>query len=406
PTVLFLTDGQYDLHPLFSPLLNQDQKFELLPEPKDQSRTLIQNVEAGKLRFVEAGDKAKIFDTRDYNLHQFELAPNYAEEIPERITKGLGSLMAHHFVLSESSADVCLLWAPIFLGEIQNSQLNEVRHLLTNHQKCDSWEMTAPFTHCSDANDLVPQFISVLSNWFQLQRTSIPQDAKQVLIPPDTKAFALTLQTRGKCNQVQLVQGQKKISLSGSGSTWAGVGSGGGMWQLELEGEVEGGMLHTRPRYEWTLLLPGSLHSATNGATLPLAVALYSLEQKAIVDASLVYHNLPKSLPVSVTMNDGSQEYLMDEVLALDPRGSRYSRDLILPSGFLGAVHCKANLTEMQKTAIPTKHEYLERMIECEPGLSIRITTEDGRDVALRSEVPGSAEKMRRLWSKVSGSTR
>ena len=97
PAILFLTDGVYDLHPLFSPLLAQEAKTQWLSGLSGRASMSAQHVMDGERDFLSSQTLPPIFDTREVEAQAMVLPTSLDTEARRAILEARQILRSRQY---------------------------------------------------------------------------------------------------------------------------------------------------------------------------------------------------------------------------------------------------------------------------------------------------------------------
>jgi len=406
PAVVFMTDGLYDPHPFFSPLLPLDQRTEAV-KGKDtpainqlfeQRQNTIQSVVDGHYRFLSAraNPVKPVFDTRPLNVEGLVFNQATLASYPAAVALAHERLLSRRFWLSSSHPSVTLLWSAVFLGGQNPETVDKARELLTSTVTSGPWAGHEGFIRCSEASDLTAEFVHVLADWFRLRKLQLAVGHKEIQIPQETQAFATVLTTDRDVNSCTLRSGRKTVQLNGNGRVWAGVIRGGGHWSLDAEiGKAKSWNVFLRPRYEWVLHAANILPFTSSGdAVLPTQLLLYSLESGSPAMAEEVFGDLPAELPLSISF---LHRPTILTRLERSTGVSAYRANVPLSGLVSDTALLKADLAPLELANILGGSGMLEFKVSLRPKVRVLLTDSQGRETAIHLKgVPRETDTLKK----------
>ncbi len=395
PAIVFLTDGVYDIHPLFSPLLSPEAKSQWLNRLAEADAPAARRVLDGEQQFLSAKTLGAIFDTRDIRAQAMALPADLDPLARRAIAEARGKLLSRRNRATAEQPEEGPLWAPLFLGT-NSEAVSSARHLLAPLPSPGVGSGT-PFTAIEDPRDLAGEFIAVLSRWFRLREIAFSPNGVDVSVPEEVAAFALSLRTTSAGSYAKLTQDDAAVSLSGRDGIWAGVLGKGGRWRIETDGgRVSAGRVFLRPRREWSLFAPPRVLLRTGKEILPVELRLVGLEGAVKASSTVLTANLPRS--VSIRVRGRSRDAQMQLTLVDGADITSYRGELPLRDFGAGEIRLIADVALLASSELPIYSDHLEYTAVVEPGLEIVVLTPDGRRTSPNLEgIPRESERIRQL---------
>jgi hypothetical protein len=403
PVVLFMTDGLYDPHPLFSPIVPFEERQRLASGLGEKAAAAVVDAEKGKYRLLRLSGTDRLFDTRLFGVDRMKLPPAYAAKTPDAIREARTALLSRRYPWPEENRGVCLLWAPVFLGPMAHAAEHDVSSVLSSETACGPWKSHVAFLR--DPKDLASEFGSALGEWFRLHEQPLLAGARSLQLPSDTRSFAMLARTERNGSRFVMTSDTTTVPLVGRGAQWAGVGRGGGTWSFKTDGgSVAGGRLFIRPRYVWALRSPEWLRTAGKSDNLEIDLFLLSTEDGNPVDAGKVYSNLPAEIPIRVTPPSGSafagvmtrsaERKASGEEVAPAYRG----RVAIGQTVTFGRAKIAADLSPLAGARIPLSTPSIFADVDIRPSFRIRLQDPSGKETRLNvGNVPREGAWLRRI---------
>lgn len=295
PTVVFMTDGQYEPNPLFTPDYDLDNRRAHSAARFDQNRDVITGVIEGRMRLLDANaaQLPVIFSgTRGSTAVRF--TPEELAARSEKVREVRAGLLGRHY------GDRGMEWSVVFLNTAATpEEVDNARALLAGPDP-------STFSNCSRAGDMVGAYVRSLTRWFGLRQGKL--DKPSFKAPPQTEALAIQVSTDPAATGVQLVCDSKVAQLDGRAGEWTGVVTHPGDCEIKVDGgNFQSGQFHAKPRFDWVLRFPRTVLVGRKRVDVPIDVQLYSLKEHQAVDAA-VYSDLPDSLPLSLRYPSGKPE--------------------------------------------------------------------------------------------------
>lgn len=295
PTVVFMTDGEYEPNPLFTPDYELDNRRAHSAAQFDQNRDVIARVIEGRMRLLDgtAAQLPVIFSGTPGST-AVKFTP---EELAARAEKvrGVGAGL-----FGRRYGGRAMEWSVVFLNTAATpEQVDNARALLAGPDP-------STFSNCSRAGDMVDAYVRSLTRWFGLRQGELREPSFQA--PPQTEALAIQVSTDPSATGVQLICDSQVTPLNGRDGEWTGVVARPGRCEIHVDGgKFRGGHLYAKPRFDWVLGYPRNVLVGNKAADVPIDVQLYSLKEHRAVDAKL-YSDLPESLPLSLRYPSGKPE--------------------------------------------------------------------------------------------------
>ncbi len=388
PAVVFMTDGLFDLHPLFSPLVDLRERMRLAESLPPELRTVVADAAAGKLRRIRLQGQDRPFDTRPLGVERLELAPSLRAEAARAISRAREAILSNRYPWEGEGPGVCPLWAPVFLASSATGLDNDVGDVLAGQEPCGPW--ASHVAVCQDARDLAGEFIGALADWFQLDEHPVAPGALGLALPTESRAFALVVRTEGEGTSFELSKGGRQHRLEGRRGLWAGVVNGGGEWTYRTDaGAVVSGRLLVRPRYQWSLRSPQWVRTTGRGDAVELELLLVSTDTGQAVPGGGVFASLPEVLTLTLTPAS-SRTPLRAEMRLLPPGPGEATYRGSIPLGSdtpFGTALAAVDLTPMARSSVSARSGVLTRTVDLRP--SFRLVLRDPSGTATRVNLGG-----------------
>lgn len=408
PAILFMTDGIYELHPLFSPIVGNAKRQELGSDLSPDVLDACMRARQGEYRYLPANLSQGVFNRGDHLVPPFELPEEIAETVPSRISEAKKRILDRRFYLSDLNPRVGPLWAPVFLSRSETDENieSDIRSVLSGSDDPGVWKGQSPFIRCSNPEALVGEFVGVVARWFRLFKKDIADGCSSIQIPAQTQAFAVHLETRRSANHFRIRSSSTKTNLSGRGHVWSGVARGAGLFSFETDGgEIRGGTLYLRPRHDWALVTPAWFEVSGGTDTLDVKIFLVSLEEDCPVHVSDVFDVAPGSLPAEIRLGPRSFNSNLiktdreDEGIETSPS---YAASIPIEQTSTGEVHIRVDLKPLRNHDITTLSEELEHTLSARPRTRLLITDSNGRETAINLKgIPREADDVQKAWTRV-----
>lgn len=404
PAILFMTDGGNDPHLLFTPGMPESQRGAKLAALSGRQRQVFEDISSGRRRWLRPKSATPIFNRRAEAFDPAGLTPAQMALVRPGIGTAVSDLLGRRYPFSGEYRDAPPFWATVFLRGDPNavSGADDVRELLAAPNISGPWGDKPHFMECQDARQLPGFFIGQLANWLRLRELTVAPKARELQLPADTQAFAVTLETASVDGHLELASSGRVVPLSGRDGLWAGVASGGGTWRFQGDGgEVRRGRLFMRPRYEWGLSVPSRISITGAKGSLDVRLFLFSLEEEKPVTASRIYPDLPAALPMRIHMGGAERDSECRRVTNGGEGSAAYEGSIAVDPSAPRQVLVEINLTPLRQHGISASADHLSAVAEIHPGLRLEISNPRGRRVApdLRN-VPREAEWVRRILSR------
>lgn len=410
PAVIFMTDGRPAIHPLFSPLTpDANQALATFG-----ARQLRQRYRDGEFRKVPAGTTGKIFNrSTDFQLRDGPVIRHLnppQERIDQTIREKVSTLIRRDFTL-DGDRQVPMVWAPLFLAQGEAFQSEpQVRSLLTPSNRSKKyWDLPDTLIACDDPQNLPRQFVQILGRWMRMREVQIAPLSRQILIPTQTQAFALQIETSSPLEAGWVSHNGTQSPLVGRATTWANVFSGGceGTWHFPAESLVSGGRYFLRPRFDWALHVPQRASGAPGRQEQQIEIFLMSLETGQPVAFDEVLPNLPEELSAEVQGDEGPKSPLIlrKQSSAENPGAPAYRGALVIPPNATMKVSVKISLQPLQNLGYDFGRDTLERIVSIRPYLHLKITLPNGLEGCPDARgIPIRGAWARKLWERIRGS--
>jgi hypothetical protein len=415
--VVFMTDGKNEPHPFFSPLFSPAEKEAFSPFLYQSYSKQIAEISGGSRLYLTPKSNDGIFNVKDMGngLDGLEVSEEMYDRLSLEIHTAIRELLSGYRSLDANDINSSQSWAPILLDVRKNDAIySNAKSLLETIP--DSIERgsgeSAQLIRCINPNDLAYQFIGLLADWLHL-KTAEPSVGNngQFLIPSQTKAFAVCLQTSQQVPSVSLFGEKDILPLSGDGIIWAGVGRGDGVWKIKHDGSVNDYIkIYVKPRFAWLLTAPDWISPASPSDSIEVGMFLYSLDKHEMVGYSEFFpRGIPAQLAAEVEIGPRKFQVAMNRIES-DSEIFKRSYAGYLQLGLAGTpedifknVSISVDLRQMKGYDIPWSDTTLSCKIQMKSRLHISIkdaTNKNKTDIIIR-DIPKDGPVIKKLWGKI-----
>ena len=404
PIVVFMTDGEADPHPLFSPFVPGSAAQELAKAFGPDVVEAVAELRAAGRAPLRSAHRAELLNTRALGVSELAFDEGELGRYLESVRDALDRLESLRMGLAGGMVG-CPRWVPVFLegAEVLSP---ESRSHLSSSGTCTAWGVSHGVATAEVGGALVREFTRALVPWLGLIEQAWPQPGSRSLsIPVGTRAAAVILRTEGRVDSLAMHSGSRRVRLSGRGDYWAGVLlDPAGDWSLS-ESSVREGSVFIRPRHAWTLAVPKRVLLSDVQSTIPIEMRLFSFGPPDHDALSEIYRHLPPVLigEAQWIQEDGAGEgrslirFERTEESAFRRGGTAYAGYLMGGEVGSGEIVVAVDLSELYDTGVPLSSNLLSGTVEAVPFYRVVVRDGQSRTVRLHMQVPREAMGVRSM---------